>query len=189
MCPCTLSWHQSVVPYTADLSRLQWNPSYQCNICSCPCSCFCCYQSEQLYSSGCIAPQRTDAVCVNISMNPTWATNFGVYDNTQLILFDPGSQSLGNIDSYLNATGEPSERAFSTPSSLYYNFSRLLRYTVEYSSLRILKRSWRDVIGLRGVREIFLGHVITFSLGCSAAVSYFPYSVRICSVFSSSHTL
>ena len=27
---------------------------------------------------------------------------------------------------------------------------------------KVLKRSWRDVIGLRGVREIFLGHVITF---------------------------
>ena len=118
--------------------------------------------SEQLYSSGWIAPQRTDAVWVNISLDPTWATNFGVYDNTQLILFDPESQSLGNFDSYLNATGEPSERAFSTPFSLYYNFAHLLRYTVEYSSLRILKRSWRDVIGLPGVREIFFGHVITF---------------------------
>ena len=118
--------------------------------------------SEQLYSSGWIAPQRTDAVWVNISLDPTWATNFGVYDNTQLILFDPESQSLGNFNSYLNATGEPSERAFSTPFSLYYNFAHLLRYTVEYSSLRILKRSWRDVIGLPGVREIFFGHVITF---------------------------
>jgi len=139
--PCTLSWHQSVVPYTPDqvgpytAAELQWNPSYQCNVCSCP------------------SPQRTDAVWVNISMDPTWATNFGVYDNTQLILFDPNSQSLGNIASYLNTTGEPSERAFSTPFSLYYNFGRLLRYTVEYSSLRILKRSWRDVIGLPGIYQ------------------------------------
>ena len=94
-------------------------------------------------------------------MDPTWATDLGVYDNTQLILFDPNSQALGKFDSYLNATGEPSERAFSTPFSLYYNFGHLLRYTVEYSSLRTLKRSWRDVIGLPGVREIFLGLIIT----------------------------
>jgi hypothetical protein len=94
-------------------------------------------------------------------MDPAWATNLGIYDNTQLILFDPSSQALGNIDSYLNATGEPSERAFLTPFSLYYNFGSLLRYTVEYSRHRALKRSWYDVIGLKGVREIFLGHLIT----------------------------
>ena len=153
MCPCTLSWHQSVVQNTVD--QLQWNPSYQCNVCSCQCTCACCYQSEELlYSSGWIAPQRTDAVWVNISMDPTRAANLGVYNNTQLILFDPNSQALGNIESYLNATGEPSERAFSTPFSLYNNFGSLLRYTVEYSSLRALKRSWRDVIGLPGVRKI-----------------------------------
>jgi hypothetical protein len=90
-------------------------------------------------------------------MDPEFATNLGVYDNTQLILFDPNSQALGSISSYLNSTGEPNERAFSTPFSLYYNFNSLLRYTVEYSSLRELKKSWRDVIGLPGVREIFLG--------------------------------
>ena len=153
MCPCSLSWHQSLVQGTVD--ELQWNPSYQCNVCSCPCMCACCYQSDQLYSSGWIAPQRTYALWVNITMNSTWATTFGVYDNTQLILFDPDSQALGKIDSYLNASGEPNERVFLTPFSLYYNFGKLLRYTVEYSSLRELKRSWRDVIGLPGVREIF----------------------------------
>ena len=104
---------------------------------------------------------RTDAVWVNISMNPAWVTSQGIYNNAQLILFDPNSQALGNIDSYLNATGEPSERAFLTPFSLYYNFGSLLRYTVEYSSLREMKRSWRDVIGLTGVCEIFLGDLIT----------------------------
>ena len=94
-------------------------------------------------------------------MDPTWDNGLGVYDNTQLILFDFNSQALGNIDSYLNATGEPSELAYLSPFSLYYNFGHLLRYTVEYTSLRKLKRSWRDIIGLAGVREIFLGHLIT----------------------------
>ena len=160
-CPCTLSWHQSLVQNTVD--QFQWNPSYQCNVCSCQCTCACCYRLEQLYSSVWIAPQRTDAVWVNISMDPTWATNLGVYDNTQLILFDPNSQALGHIDSYLNATGEPSERAILTPFSLYYNFNSLLRYTVEYSRHRALKRSWHDVIGLPGVREILLGHLIAIN--------------------------
>ena len=158
-CPCTLSWYQSMVQNTVD--QMQWNPSYQCNVCSCQGTCACCYQSEQLYSSGWVAPLGTNAIWVNISMNPSWATSQGIYNNTQLILFDPNSQALGNIDSYLNATGEPLERAFLTPFSLYYNSDSLLRYTVEYSSFRTLKRSWRDAIGIPGVREIFLGDLIT----------------------------
>ena len=93
-------------------------------------------------------------------MNSTYATSLGVWDNTQLIVFDPNSQALGNIDSYLNATGEPNERAFLTPFSLYYNFGFLMRYSVEFSSLRKLKTSWRDIIGLTGVRENFWGHLI-----------------------------
>lgn len=87
-------------------------------------------------------------------MDPTYATNFGVWDNTQLILFDPDAQAWRNIDSYLNETGEPIERVFSTPFSLYYNYNSLLRYSVEYSRRRVLKRSWRDVIGLPGVRDL-----------------------------------
>jgi hypothetical protein len=89
-------------------------------------------------------------------MDPAWATNLGVYDNTQLILFDPNAQALGNISSYLNKTGEPNERAFLTPFSLYYNFGLLSRYTVGYSQRRILKSGWRDILGLPGVREIKL---------------------------------
>jgi hypothetical protein len=87
-------------------------------------------------------------------MDPTWATVLGVYDNTQLILFDPNAQALNNINSYLNKTGEPNERAFLTPFSLYYNFGLLLRYTVGYSQHRVLKTSWRDILGLPGVCEI-----------------------------------
>ena len=87
-------------------------------------------------------------------MDPAWATGLGVYDNTQIILFDPNSQALGNINSYLNKTGEPNERVFLTPFSLYYNYGTLLRYTVGYSRRRVLQSSWRDVFGLPGVREI-----------------------------------
>jgi hypothetical protein len=87
-------------------------------------------------------------------MDPAWATDLGVWDNTQLIVFDPNAQALNNIKSYLNKTGEPNERAFLTPFSLYYNFGLLLRYNVEYSQRRILKRSWRDILGLPGVCEI-----------------------------------
>jgi len=113
----------------------QWNPSYQCDVCSCP------------------SPLQANAIWVNISMNPTWATTLGVYDNTQLILFDPNSQALENYNSYLNATGEPNERAFVTPFSLYSNFGNLLRYRVEYSRYRKLKRSSRDVVGLPGIYQ------------------------------------
>ena len=77
-----------------------------------------------------------------------------MYDNTQLILFDPNSQALGNINSYPNTTGEPNERTILTPFSLYYNVGLLLRYTVGYSRHRVLKRSWRDMLGLPGVREV-----------------------------------
>jgi len=91
-------------------------------------------------------------------MDPAWATDIGVYDNTQLILFDPNSQALGKVNSYLNKTGErlrePNERAFLTPFSLYYNFSALMRHTVGYSCQRVLKSGWRDILGLTGVREI-----------------------------------
>jgi hypothetical protein len=107
-----------------------------------------------LYLPGETAPLRTDAIYVNISMDPAWATDIGVYDNTQLILFDPNSQALGKINSYLNKTGEPNERAFLTPFSLYYNFGALMRYTVGYSRQRVLKSGWRDILGLTGVREI-----------------------------------
>lgn len=107
-----------------------------------------------MYLLGQVAPLTTDAIHVNISMDPAWATSLGVYDNTQLILFDPNAQALGNISSYLNKTGEPNERAFLTPFSLYYNFGLLLRYTVGYSQLRILRSSWRDILGLPGVRTI-----------------------------------
>jgi hypothetical protein len=87
-------------------------------------------------------------------MDPSWTTSWGVWDNTQLILFDPNSQALEKVNSYLNKTGEPNERTFLTPFSLYYNFGALLRYNVEYSRYRVLKSSWRDILGLPGVREI-----------------------------------
>ena len=95
-----------------------------------------------------------DAIRVNMSMDLTWATIIGVYDNTQLILFDPNSQALGNVNSYLSTTGEPNERTILTPVSLYNDFCLLLRYTVGYSCHRVLKRRWRDMLSLPGVREV-----------------------------------
>jgi len=132
-CPCTVVWYQSVVQNTQD--QLQWNPSYRCDVCSCQ------------------APLRTDAVWVEISLNPAWTGEQGVYDNTQLILYDPNSQAFENIGSFLNTTGEPNERAFLTPFSLYYNFGALLRYTVAYSRRSLLKRTWRDIVGLSGLHQ------------------------------------
>jgi len=133
VCPCTLSWHQYVVQDTVD--QLQWNPAYQCDVCSCP------------------SPQQANSISVNISMSPKYATDLGIYDNTQLILFDPNSQALGNTNSYLNATGEPNERAYLTPFSLYTNLNNLFRYRVDYSRYRKLKRSARDIIGLPGTYQ------------------------------------
>jgi hypothetical protein len=46
-CPCALSWHQSLVQNTAD--QLQWNPAYQCNICSCQRMCGRFSQLERLF--------------------------------------------------------------------------------------------------------------------------------------------
>ena len=104
-------------------------------------------------------PLRTDAVWVNITLNPAWATQIGIYDNTQLLLFDPNNQALGSIESYLNEAGEPNERVFLTPFSLYYNLGSLLRYTVSYSRQRVLMSTWRDILGLTGVREISFCHL------------------------------
>jgi hypothetical protein len=117
-------------------------------------TCACRSSLRQLCLPGQTAPLIIQAVRVNITMDPALATNLGVYDNTQLMLFDPNSQALGSVDSYLNKTGEPNERAFLTPFSLYYNFGLLMRYTVGYSCRRMLKSTWRDIVGLPGVREI-----------------------------------